>query len=616
METQEVTVVYTKDDFYVGTAPFEQVYEHIANRFEHSRAIERMTEIARSVGVKNFKSLYKDYLILIKEASGSLSEGNVTNFDGQPMEYMTGKWEADDYGIRGQGMYGPVEACPHPILPVQRLVNVDTGTEKVKLAYKRGYDWKDLVIDKSVVANASKIVGLSDYGIAVTSETAKPLVSFLHCVESLNTDRIPVTKSIGRLGWIEGYGFSPYGDNLTFDGDLKFKHLFECVQPKGDYDKWIEIARYIRAEESVVARIVLAASFSSVLIKHCSGLPFFLHLYGGTETGKTVATMAAASIWGNPPVGEYIQTFDSTAVGREMYAGFLNSLPLMFDELQIAKMNRKEFDTMIYKLAEGSGRLRGSKEGGVQKIITWSNCIITTGEDPMISSSSGGGASNRTIEISCEDVKVINDHQRVLKAIKGNYGLAGREFIKQLSVPENLEMAKEIQAEYLKALTECFSQTTEKQLLSASLILTADVLSNIWIFKDDKVIHEQDLLKFLTTKAEVSQHERGYEFILDWITQNGNRFSEDGTGEIYGKIQWGIAYIIPSVLEKALADNNYNYRSMIAWLKKNNKIDCDYNRLTKKTRIQKYPQNCIALFLPKEEHEGFLDVSDENNVSF
>ena len=86
---------------------------------------------------------------------------------------------------------------------------------------------------------------------------------------------------------------------------------------------------------STTARVILAASFASPLLEVLGALPFFVHLWGvDSGTGKTVALMLAASVWGDPAVGAYIKTFDATVVGHEKTAAFLNHLPLCLDELQ------------------------------------------------------------------------------------------------------------------------------------------------------------------------------------------------------------------------------------------------------------------------------------------
>ena len=52
--------------------------------------------------------------------------------------------------------------------------------------------------------------------------------------------------------------------------------------------------------------------------------------------------------------------------------------------------------------------------------------------------------------------------------------------------------------------------------------------------------------------------ERAWDFVLNWIASNKNRFSPDST-PCYGKIEANSIYIIPSVLRQALEENGFNY---------------------------------------------------------
>ena len=61
----------------------------------------------------------------------------------------------------------------------------------------------------------------------------------------------------------------------------------------------MDAMRKLRAEHGY-GRLFLAASFASVVLEPCGLLPFFLHAWGGTETGKTVGLMIAASVWACP----------------------------------------------------------------------------------------------------------------------------------------------------------------------------------------------------------------------------------------------------------------------------------------------------------------------------
>lgn len=606
-------IVYTKEAFYDSTAPFEYVYQFKDDEFTHKREIEKMSERAKLVGVRNFKTLYKDYCSSIAKTKGESISERTTNFDQQPLELNSGQWTADDYGIRKKNRYdGEDVACVHPIEPVKRLVNIDTGIEKLELAYRKGKAWRKTICDKRQLASASSIVGLADYGIAVTSENAKFLVTYLHDLENLNYDIIPENSSVSRLGWVDGEGFSPYVEDLIFDGDLSFKHYFESVKEKGSYDKWIQEVKEIR-KGSIVARIMLAASFASVLVEPCGGLPFFVHLWGGTETGKTVGLMLAASVWANPEMGKYIHTFNSTAVAQELSAGFVNSLPLILDELQIVK-DKKDFDNMIYQLSEGVGRVRGQKTGGIQKTVTWNNCILTTGEQPISNHASGGGAVNRIIEINCEDTRLFDDPVRVVDILKKNYGFAGRKFVEKLQEKDGLETACMLQKGIYKDIVK--GDTTEKQALAASLILTADTLINLWIFEDKQELFYKDIIAFLSTRAEVSTNERAYSWINEWIAQNRSKFSESTMAtDTWGKFELGIVYIIRSVFDKACLDNGFNGASFLSWMKRKDYIDTPYKGNTIRKRINGVLCHCVALRLAPEGFEEIEDGEEQQLMS-
>lgn len=340
---------YTQQDFLTSTAPYEAIYKLHKNPFEHGQAMAAMVAYAKTQGFTGFKAMYKNYCESLKLAENTILVDNTTQFSGQPLELDAGDWEADDLGVGRDSGWGHQVACPHPVLPVERLVNIDTGVEKLRLAYRKGKNWREIIVDKSTLASAQKVTALADRGISVTSETAKAFVQYISDLENLNYDRLPERKSIGRLGYIPGEGFSPYVEGLLFDGDASFRDLFGAVRAQGEWETWLKTARACRAM-SITARVMLAASFASPLLEVLGALPFFVHLWGvDSGTGKTVALMLAASVWGDPAVGSYIKTFDATVVGHEKTAAFLNHLPLCLDELQLAKSGRGPAQFDVYK---------------------------------------------------------------------------------------------------------------------------------------------------------------------------------------------------------------------------------------------------------------------------
>ena len=95
----------------------------------------------------------------LKEAQKQLTVNNTTHFGYGETELNCGMWVADMSGVKAFSDKGGFRlACYHPILPVERLFNLETKTEKIKLAYFRDNKWKDIIVDKDLIASNSKIV--------------------------------------------------------------------------------------------------------------------------------------------------------------------------------------------------------------------------------------------------------------------------------------------------------------------------------------------------------------------------------------------------------------------------------------------------------------------------
>lgn len=603
---------FEKDDF-LTTTPYEALYAYHKEPFTHAAKMEELAAYSVSKGFKGFKTMYKKYVESLKAQSGTIYIDNVTNFTNQPLELNAGDWEADDSGIFKKNGYNDEVACPHPIMPVERLVNIDTGEEKLQLAFRKGTIWRKIIVSKTVLASSNKVTELAGSGIAVTSQNARAFIQYISDMENMNYYLIPEKKSIGRFGYIPDEGFSPFVDGLIFDGDANFKAMFQTVRSRGSEAKWLETAAEVR-EMSTTAKIILAASFASVLLEPLNCLPFFVHLWGvDSGTGKTVALMVAASVWGDPAVGAYVKTFDGTVVGMEKTAAFLNNLPFCLDELQLAKDSKGRTTFDIYKLAQGVGRTRGNRAGGVDLTPTWRNCILTTGESPLTGTASGAGAVNRVIDIECKSAQaVIRDGMRISGAVKRNYGFAGRKFVERLYQPSVIDQVSERYRELFRILSD--RDTTEKQAMAAAAIILADELACQWIFSGQQPLTIEQVSEFLASKAAVSAGDRGYKYLCDWVTQNSNKLcgrSENPNIEVLGALEDGRAYIIRSVFERILQDAGYSTAAMISYLKQSNLIETRGRANTKGKRINGIPTECFCLRLPSVELDDEADPDEQ-----
>lgn len=267
---------YTFDDFAYTEAPYMEVFSQ-PTAFLQKRAVEAVAANAKETGFGNFKTMYKTFAASMRKINESPAGSiaiNPTDFPNQPLELECGEWNCDYSGVsRTTSMYTEI-ACHHPVMPVERLTNVDTYAEKLKIAYYRDGFWREIISGKRDLFDAAKVIKLADYGVSVTSKSAKLLSEFLCFMEANNSEVLPCRECVSRLGYVgDGSRFSPFDNSLVFDGEADFGMIFNSIKSSGTFEKWLDIAVSCR-NDSITAQIMLASSFASVLIKRIGGLPF------------------------------------------------------------------------------------------------------------------------------------------------------------------------------------------------------------------------------------------------------------------------------------------------------------------------------------------------------
>jgi len=616
---------WTAEDFTTGTEPYEFLYQFHDKPFLMQQVMERVKAQASSVKIRGFANLWKLYL---KSLSGDIvaEEANVTAFDGIPLaqQLSSGRYVCDSDGVSVYDGFGVQRViCPHPIAPVRRFKNVDTGEELLEIWFRKGTREGKIkdethIVPKDLIANG--ILGLAKYGIVVTKRNDKDLSAYLLDMEQYNYDTLEEEQSVKRLGWVgSGYGeFSPYVDNIFFDGEDDFGSMFNAVRSCGDYDEWKRIIRSVR-EEKTAARYYLAASFASVILKPCGLLPFLVHAWGGTENGKTVALMVAASVWACPELGEYVTTFNGTRYAQETRAGFLNNLPMCLDELQIqASQGVKDFDDIIYQLCEGVSKSQGKASGGLRKQTKWRNVILSNGEHTIIKPLSGGGARNRVIEIEAPD-KVYSDLVGLCEVINHNYGYAGKQFVEWLMVESNMDRIRQLQKDYYHQILD--HNVTEKQAGSASAILAADHVATEIIFQDDLALTVDEMADVLLSKGDIDVNQRTLDWLFDFVAVNSSHFDAESHAEIWGKVDEddGVIYFIRSVFDRELKNAGLDSKAFLSWANRTGKIIPGRDGPTKQCRVPgtKGTPRCVMIKLPEIlETPEFSTVSDQFELPF
>ncbi len=495
----------------------------------------------------------------------------------------------------------PIKVSSYPVVPIGAVVYPD-GTEKIVIWFKRFGMEKNIEEQRTIVYDKKKIKRLIAYGL----EPSDSLVEYFMTIEELNREPHLGFQTIiegKHMGWIDDSytSFYPY-DNRNYRCSMipYFKKEYDSVMSvAGTLDGWIEAVNQFRDHDHVAARIVLATSFASALIKPVNTLPVILHIWGTKSgSGKTMALTTAASIWGNPMRGGYLASLNSTEAMLISRAQFFCNYPLCLDELQTVK-NKRSLQDMIYNLSEGEPR--GALTAG-RNSDSWANTILTSGEQSILTWTVLEGARNRVIEIPCGSSFVYSDDAdtmaRYFNQLKENHGQAGRRFIECLKNPGSIDRVKSLYQEFITMLNR---QATNKQILAAAAILTADELACDWIFHDDLKLSIEDLLPFLKNEDDIDVGTSMQEYIYEWIATNKPRMERAGKLGKLTEIKGKRVCAIPSeVFRSLMADKGYDTRAYFSWAVEHDKAlrDDDGRHFERRVTINGESIRCACIVMP------------------
>ena len=465
--------------------------------------------------------------------------------------------------------------CRTPILLKQRLCSLDTGEEKMQIAFRRDGEWHEATFPRSTIFTSRGITALADLGCTVTSENAKHVVRYLEALEAENFDIIERADSTSTFGWKPNNRFIPgIDDNIVLDIDPSQRSFAAAYCTAGTMDGWVELMRPHRARDKF--RFILAAAFAPPLLRIIKQRLFFVYNWGGSKGGKTAALKAALSAWGDPE--RLMVNFNATQVGLERTAAFYCDLPLGIDERQLAGNDQGSLEKIVYMIASGTGKIRGSKTGGIQTMHTWRTVALATGEVPLSTETTQTGVSTRVIEIYGGPFKSEESASRMHQRAGDNCGWAGPEFVRRIIAMDE----DEIRDRYERINAAVYKMSggqNGSHCAGIAAVALADILIDEWFFggKDSEKtamrMAENILREQLASTGDVN--ENALQFVTDWVLSNKERFGEKAFGQCYGFLDSDrdTAWIYPSILSKALTDAGYSFRKTMRFFADNNYIE-------------------------------------------
>ncbi len=568
-------------------------------------------------------------------------------------------WKYSEKGISrfDEKSYEPKLVCRTPIILTRRLKSLDTGDEKIEVAFLRDGEWHTESFPRSVIFTSRGITALSDLGCTVTSENAKQVVRFLSALEAENIDIISRTDSTSTFGWQRGNRFIPgMGSDIFIDIDPSQKGMASAYCQTGSMEGWIATMRPQR--EKYKFRFILAAAFAAPLLRIVRQRTFFLHNWGGSRTGKTAALKAALSAWGDSD--RLTMNFNATQVGLERMASFFSDLPMGIDERQLAGNNQAKLENIVYMISSGMGKLRGAKTGGIQTTHSWRTIAMSTGEEPLSTNTSQTGVNTRVLEIYCGPFESEAEAAQMYQDIASDYGHAGPEFVRHL-VGIDEDSVREWYARMQDFVKSVGSGKAGSHVASVAVIALADAMIEEWFFKEKPTpadghqvtLSEQAASRKLAispdswgkaceaakkimeeqmSAAAGDVNESAVQFVTDWVLSNQAYFGSDAIGTCLGTMSEDgkVAYIYTSALNSALKREGYNERKTKKYMADKGFItavqrkDHGGETYTVTSRFQGMVQRFVEFFIEKaqglssteESKDEWLHVGDDADLPF
>lgn len=526
-------------------------------------------------------------------------------------------WIYSEKGISAidQKTYTPVGVCRTPIILTQRLKSLETGDEKIEVAFKRDGQWQTAIYPRSTIFSSRSITTLADLGCTVTSENAKRVVSFLGALEAENIDLIPKNDATSTFGWQPGKRFLPgHDDGLTLDIDPSQRGMAAAYCKNGTMERWVEHMAPHRGRMKF--RFILAAGFAAPLLRIVKQRIFFVYNWGGSKGGKTAALKAALSAWGDPE--RLMVSFNATQVGLERTAAFYCDLPLGIDERQLAGNNQGALEKIVYMIASGTGKIRGSKGGGLQTIHQWRTVALATGEEPLSTETTQTGVSTRVLEIYGGPFDNEADAALMHQQSATDCGWAGPAFIEkilQMDERRIVELYEEMQ-NYVRTVSE---GKNGSHIAGIAAVALADALIDTWFFGGEWAVSwasakqmASDILVNQVESNATDVNENAVQFVVDWVLSNKAYFGPNTVGTCLGFTSetGNTAYIFPSMLNQALTKAGYSPRKTMKYLAEKELISSYTERGGRKTyTVMKWFGNRSSRFV--EFYIGKLSKAED-----
>lgn len=371
-----------------------------------------------------------------------------------------------------------------PVIPVNRVRDVDTGTLSLQLAFFNGTDWVAKHVPIDGVTRKRDLTYLARWGVAASDHNNELFIGWLHNMLELNQQhsRFKDVHGFTRTGWhtlpngekifampnvTPGVFTTP---SVMIHGDNE--HLVPYGKISGTWEGQREALSILAL--NVVGRVQIMEMLRSTIIPLLGGQTTrHTHVYGTTTKGKTLSTLTALAIYGDPRA--LTSKGNTTLTAVEMMLAARQHSTTFLDE--VTNVREEARTDLLYLAADGCGKGRATRDNGIAPTRRWTAGLITTGEKPVGDYGMAAGAAARVLELNFEGLS--EEHIQRLLQLKENYGHAIHRWIPVLHtlLPRVAELTERLNVLYAEGRAHAKKNQENSRTADhmAELILTHEI---------------------------------------------------------------------------------------------------------------------------------------------
>ena len=213
---------------------------------------------------------------------------------------------------------------------------------------------------------------LLDHGLTIAHKARPLLIEYLQSRPA--NKRARITRRTGWHGEVYVMPDRAFGNNdeeWIFESDSPTPSTYA---ERGTLNEWRKhVAALCRGNSRLLFSVSVA--FASPLLHLAGAESGGFHFRSNSSDGKTTALRVAASVCGGH---DFMQRWRATDNGLEGLAMLHCDAPLLLDEL--AQLDPRAAGEVAYMLANGGGKIRSQRLGGLRGYLHWRLLFLSAGE--------------------------------------------------------------------------------------------------------------------------------------------------------------------------------------------------------------------------------------------